>query len=193
MHSYLGYGVFALQRLVCLQQALLKSVGDFRNHIAVVHSTTQIRERAPDVGALLIVPIGQKVMRLIVGNGLTAVGGAVERRHIDGVQLLLLARDYRVALVVAIQRVSRIPHTQFKIHLFIVQLLVEHRSLEDGGEQEELFIFAVGRLGDGKRLLQFDWWTDAINIRWEETEAKGNKGGLLREGEPPIKLTILLR
>lgn len=139
-----------------LHESLVESLRNLGNHVAVKHPPPQIGERAANVHALLVVPVGQEEVRLVVRNWLATARRAVEGGHVDRVQLLLpLPVDNRVALVVSVEGVSRVSHAQLKVDLPVLQLSVQHRGLEDGREEEELLVLAVRPLGDGKRLLQF--------------------------------------
>lgn len=57
-------------------------------------------------------------------------------------------------LVVAVDRVARVPYAQLEEYRFLAELLVDHRRVQNGHEQEELLVPAVRRLKTAQRKSQ---------------------------------------
>lgn len=96
-------------------------------------------------------------MRFIVRNRLTGTGCTAVWCRVNRFQFFVIIQIIAITFVVAVQTVTSISDTQFKIYGFFTQLFVQHRRFHYGGEKEEFFGFRVGRFRDGKCWLQFNW------------------------------------
>lgn len=68
------------------------------------------------------------------------------------------------ALVVTVQRISRVPYRQFKIYRFVAELLVYHSGVHYRREQEEFLVPRISGFVNGYRRLYFDLWRRHLHV-----------------------------
>lgn len=169
--SFLVYKRFAISNSYVYNEIYLFTTyhcfDEFRDHVAIVHSTSQVGKMVTNIHAWLIVPVRQIIIQFIMWNGLTWIGCTVKCRGIDCLQFTIIADIIALAFVMTINAVSRISDAQLEINRFVAHFFIDHRRFHYRWKEKKFLRLWIGCFAYGHRGLQFNYLMKVYSIKFQ--------------------------